>query len=462
MCYSGQALDYLKEHIVANDAAYHGKKVVLMASSAQTEESEADWGFIRSSTGGFFTSALIDALNQAAGPGGTVSLDGMGTVFNTAAAATLENTKDDVTHEEAPVIKGQHAMFWSRPLAPGETCGCADCHSTGYTEGVMPAPPESPNATAGDSAYINDSGTIVMNLDQPGGLTFAWTVTNGVTAPVVPYDAKLNLFATGITNQNYVVGYTKFFEAHIFNRTQGFNLPPLSGGTSDIVNGLNSSGVAVGSSNDATGQYNLPVMWRHVPGGPITFPLQLPLLPGGSSGFATGINSGGQIIGRCETGKKTSQGGAIFHAVEWNPDGSGNYGAPTDLDALEGDISSAVSINAGGGIVGTVVTAAGEQHAFVYQNGKMTNLVVPSVAAGSFATAINNSGVIVGGYFKQDLTSKALIWSGGTATDLNTFLPANSGLTLDFATGLNNNGDIMVQGTQGGKKVYIHLAPTSQ
>src|SRR5207249_2996831 len=110
-------------------------------------------------------------------------------------------------------------------------------------------------------------------------------------------------------------------------------------------------------------------------------------------------------------------------------------------------------------IVGSVVTAAGLQQGFLYQNGKMANLGFPSGGAGSFATAINNSGVIVGGYFFQDLTSKALIWSGGTMTDLSTFLPANSGLTLSFATSINTNGDIMAQGTQNGKRVYIHLAP---
>ena len=57
-------------------------------------------------------------------------------------------------------------------------------------------------------------------------------------------------------------------------------------------------------------------------------------------------------------------------------------GAPIDLDPLATDISNAVSINDSGAIVGSVVTAAGLQHGFLYQNGKMTNLVFPS---GGFA-----------------------------------------------------------------------------
>lgn len=37
----------------------------------------------------------------------------------------------------------------------------------------------------------------------------------------------------------------------------------------------------------------------------------------------------------------------------------------------------------------------------------------------------------------------AFVYQNGTATDLNTLVPAGSGVTLATADGINNNGDIV-------------------
>jgi hypothetical protein len=67
-------------------------------------------------------------------------------------------------------------------------------------------------------------------------------------------------------------------------------------------------------------------------------------------------------------------------------------------------------------------------HPFLYSNGTITNL------SGFFPTAINDNAVMVGG---------SLIDSGGSVQDLNSLIPAKSGYQITYATGINDNGQII-------------------
>jgi probable HAF family extracellular repeat protein len=79
----------------------------------------------------------------------------------------------------------------------------------------------------------------------------------------------------------------------------------------------------------------------------------------------------------------------------------------TDLGTLPGGYQSyAYGINAGGQVVGTSIPADGYQHAFLY--------------------------------------------SGGVMTDLNSALPANSGIVLETASAINASGQIVAVGATGG------------
>jgi probable HAF family extracellular repeat protein len=49
--------------------------------------------------------------------------------------------------------------------------------------------------------------------------------------------------------------------------------------------------------------------------------------------------------------------------------------------------------------------------------------------------AVNDSGVIVGGQF---------VYSGGTLQNLNSLIPAGSGYQIQNVTGINDNGQIVV------------------
>ena len=55
----------------------------------------------------------------------------------------------------------------------------------------------------------------------------------------------------------------------------------------------------------------------------------------------------------------------------------------TDLDTLGGYLSYALSINDNDQIVGRAMTSSGERHAFLYDNGMMTDL---DIFAGYYIT----------------------------------------------------------------------------
>jgi len=88
----------------------------------------------------------------------------------------------------------------------------------------------------------------------------------------------------------------------------------------------------------------------------------------------------------------------------------------------------------------------GDRHAVVFQNGSVTDLT-PNLPAPqqSFANWVNKSGQIVGGS-----AGAAFIWQNGVGTDLNTLIPAGSGITLTSADGVDDNGQIVANGMKTG------------
>jgi len=65
----------------------------------------------------------------------------------------------------------------------------------------------------------------------------------------------------------------------------------------------------------------------------------------------------------------------------------------------------------------------------------------------SIASGLNDNGQVVGLFDTGGGLFHALLYSGGGMVDLNTLIPANSGWTLTDATAINNNGEIVGEGT---------------
>jgi probable HAF family extracellular repeat protein len=152
----------------------------------------------------------------------------------------------------------------------------------------------------------------------------------------------------------------------------------------------------------------------------------LGLLPGEGGVFtnATGINSSGEVVGSGDNSASDER--------AWKY----QNGTMTDIGTLGGPQASATAINTSGQIVGFAQTSSDADHGFLYTGGKMTDL-----GLNIFPNAINDFGVIVG-----QGPGNAIVGTPGHFQSLQSLVPANSGFTLATAVGINNNGQIVVQG----------------
>ena len=121
----------------------------------------------------------------------------------------------------------------------------------------------------------------------------------------------------------------------------------------------------------------------------------------------------------------------------------------TDLGTLGGSSSYAYGINSLGQVVGYSVRADGYPCAFIYSNGTMLNLGAPAGSAYcSAGYAINNAGQATGQFSKpwvipQYPVSEAFLYSGGM-TDigtLSTVLPC-CGTSMSSGNAINNLGQV--------------------
>jgi len=174
----------------------------------------------------------------------------------------------------------------------------------------------------------------------------------------------------------------------------------------------------------------------------------LPGLGEPSIGAALKINNAGQIAGW----SNDSNGNP--HAVLWSPAPKGGYYVQ-DLGTLGGAYSYAYGLNDRGEVVGSATVATGEEYAFFWRKGNMTNLgtimTTPWPNHGWFtlsqANAINNAGQIVGYSVVDESTIRAFLWQDGAMQDLGSLGPV--GNQRSHATDINNQGDIAGWSTTG-------------
>jgi probable HAF family extracellular repeat protein len=269
---------------------------------------------------------------------------------------------------------------------------------------------------AGSHAFLWDDG-VMTDLGTLGG--------NGSSGQSINENAQVvGYSSTGTVGEGN--------RATLWDRGAVINLTPgLTGSQTSIASSINDLRQIAGTINNQT-----PFVWQN---NAIT---TLPSL-GGGGGYANDINNAGQVVGSSSTTQQSQVLGPLSHAALWQ----GN--TVTDLGVIPGtEESGASAINELGQIVGSSDRVDPEtyevtSYAFLYENGVLTALPVPSTEG--YASDINDNGVIVGTMRAAGGMSPwhAFIYADGVVTDLNTRILSGSGLHLLYAYGINNAGQIV-------------------
>ena len=213
---------------------------------------------------------------------------------------------------------------------------------------------------------------------------------------------------------------------------------PILGGYNGGASQINNRGQIAGGSEigafDRTCLPTLlleqkPVIWDN---GQVR---ELPLFHNDVEGFAFSINDLGQATGYSGNGLCAN---VLAHNVVWQ---NGTV-VEIDLSQLPGGASGLPSIiNNRGHVVGFSGVPPGiGGRAYLWENGHTTNLGLV-YGSSSAATGINNQDQIVGQSCADFPDCHAFVWQNGVMTDLNKLVPAGTP-TLIVAIDINDQGQI--------------------
>ena len=300
---------------------------------------------------------------------------------------------------------------------------------------------------------INNVGQIVGRAYLPGDVTHhAFIYQDGVMTDlgtIGPGCNPGNSWAFDVNDSGQVAGWTCSGLAGGFTRAfrwSGGVMTDLGtfGGSGSAARGINNAGDVVGNANLPGDGTTHPFVYRD---GEMH---DLGTLPGTANqfGYANHINENGNIVGYADVGY-------WWHGFL--------YMDGTMID-LTRDDGYAWGINDADKVVGQAYHLVGGvmyHNAFLYSNGVMTNLgYLPPSYQPSVAISINNHDQIVG--YNGSSHHHAFLYENGAMTDLNDLIPDHPEWELNWATSINDVGQIVGFGTIGGQTHGFLLTPKTR
>jgi uncharacterized membrane protein len=300
--------------------------------------------------------------------------------------------------------------------------------------------------------FLGGQNVGVVDVGTLPGAYFANPMANNDAGQIVGYAANT------IPNANSMAGLGYETRAFVWDATNGMqDIGTLPGGTDAMAGVINDAGEVLGWS------YINSVASSSCPGigGPVLTThsflwdkkngmKDLGSL-GGTCTLGYEFNNRGQVIGA-----SALSGDAVNHPFVWES-GSGI----TDLlGASDGDFGNAISVNKNGVIVGGSCNAV-TCDALIWQKGggkwQMTDL--GQVNGGAFGISINSAEQVIG-----NTNTGTFLWErGGTMVDLSTLVSSGSGLQLNEAGMINDQGEISVNASDAsGNNHAVLLIPCDE
>jgi len=329
-------------------------------------------------------------------------------VIATANAATFPYTVTTIPLQLGNAINLPGVIAGDNTNAGGNPEAFSYFNGTSTDLGVLSVSGVTPSTESSDANAVNIEGLIVGDSTVPGLYTHAVVFVNGTVKDLGTINGGQNSTAAAVNDLGRIVGNSNISStdnvtthAFVTTRTGALkDLGTLAGTGSSAAFGINDFGVIVGQSNTASGDVH---------------------------GFTY------------ENGKFV------------------------DIGTLGGSTSAAVAVNQLGFVAGYATVADDTNtHAIVYYRGKITDLGVLD-QGDSFALAINDLGQVVGtsGLNSTDGVIDAFIYWNGKLQDLNTLIDPSLGITLNSASAINDQGQIVVSGTDNlGNSATFLLTPS--
>ncbi|HEY2385457.1 MAG TPA: choice-of-anchor D domain-containing protein [Candidatus Binatia bacterium] len=354
-------------------------------------------------------------------PKGAYSFDSLAAGSYTASSPATANGASLETDSPLSVV------LTSGQNLPGENFGYITSSTTGkYT---MPI-----NLGTATPVGINDSGLIIGQSGASAGVYWSSPTDTAQDIPQFGFSGGTE-FPLVLNNSGEIVGGA-------FDSGSGNPVWATPSSTPTLINaelmGLNDKGEIVGGAAywvDASANATI-----------------LTTLPGFTNSRAFAINSHSLIVGT------SFDSGQPMQPVYW----SGPTAQPAALSGPP-EFYSTLVVNTNGQIV--AYSPNGVEY---WSSVSAQAVALPPLPGGAFAgfingfapgVAINDTGVVVGGCNDASANSRAVIWVDGQIQDLNSLVPSGSGWVLQYATGINGNGDIVGTGTLNGSAAAFYIAP---